>query len=706
MMNDLIPFTQALAHYALLLTFQLILILMVRKPVLQIFGAVYTYRLWLLPAMWAPLYFIDWSWIYPDVVRTWTANTTVWAPVNLISPALEWLPENLSGPVPATLDDSAGMVRAARGINWQALLAGLWLAGVLMLLICQGLAFLLFSGYLSKHAMPVPVRERQVIVNNSALGTRVSLYTLPGLRTPALFGVIKPVLLLPEDFMSAYDSDQRRLILSHEAVHLRRRDILWNLFAWGCKAVFWFNPLAHLAYRYYRADQELSCDALALTQSNVVQRRRYAKTLLESFGKPGTYHQSPLLTAWNNLHTIKERTAMIKKYSQCKSRPLLFRVSLLSLLLTGAAITALMTDTLSPPTLAAEAAQTPSIPVDRTALSAAVADAADRTADLIGERDYSAAEVTLNNLRTMALAGDLNAQERFLFWHLTGDLERAKRNTSAAVDAYTAMLDIPELSRAQREEALLQSAGAYLASGPYTANYKAALALYQELAAMSGNSNPDHLIKIAETLQRLKQRDNALTAAREAFDAYGDDAPRSAYELLWRLTPDNVSKRRIHETQVEKFRDAQDIARLALFTREDGSYDPNVLGGCLILAIGGNSPAGGTCDGNGSGPIQLQSAAVTPDNIHFRPSAQPLAFVRPVYPEEARLNGKEGMNLVVLDLDENGDVSSAVIMMSNPDRAFDDATLTAITQFRFDLTQIESNADDLDLVYAIRYQLP
>lgn len=700
MMNDLIVFTQALADYALLLTFQLVLILMVRKPVLQVFGAVYAYRLWLLPAMWAPLYFIDWSWVHPEVVRTWAADTAIWAPVNLISPALEWLPENFSGPVPMTLDASADIAATARGIDWQVILAGLWLAGVLILLICQGLTFRLFTGYLNKHAISVPEREKQVIAENTAISTRVPLYTLAGLRTPALFGVVKPVLLLPEDFMSEYDSDERHLILSHEAVHLQRRDNLWNLCAWGFKAVFWFNPLAHLAYRYYRADQELSCDALALTHSNAGQRRRYAKTLLESFGEPGTYNQSPLLTAWSSLNTIKERTAMIKQYSHCKSHPLLFRASLLSLLLTGAGITALMTDTLSPPTLAADATPAASIPVDRAALSATVADAADRIADLIGEYEYEAAESSLNELRSM----ELNDQERFLLWRLTGDLALARGDTAAAVAAYTAIQDISGLSRIQREDALLQLADAYIPGGYQY--YKPALALYRQLDEMSGGRNPDYLYRIATTLHRLKQNDDALTAVREAMDAYGDDAPQAAYSLLWRLTRDIESKRQIHETLVEKFNDPQDIARLALFTREDGRYDPNVIGGCMILAVGGGSPSAGTCEGNGSGSIQVQAAAVTPDAIRFRPSAQPLAFVQPVYPEEAHRRGIEGFIMLVLDLDSNGDVSNTVIMGSSPDKTFDDATLAAISQFRFDPSQLESISGDVDLVYRITYELP
>jgi TonB family protein len=694
MMNDLIAFTQTIGGYALLLTCQLVLIMIVRKPVLQLFGAVHAYRLWLLPAIWAPLFFIDWSWFQGGVVQTWVTDTVLSAPVNLLSPALEWLPEQLSGPLPMkTQDEVAGIAATARKIDWQTVLAALWLTGVLILLIRQGLAFCLFVRHVNKCAIAVPEREKPAITKHASISTRVPLYTLPGIGTPALFGLINPVLLLPEDFMTAYDSDQRHLILSHEAVHLQRRDNLWNLCAWSFKALFWFNPLAHLAYRYYRADQELSCDALALAHSNAGQRRRYARTLLESFGRPGTCHQSLLLTAWGSLNTIKERTAMIKQYSQCKSRPRLFRVSLLTLILTGACITALMTDTLSPLTLAADAAPTASIPVDRAALSATVNGIADRTTNLISEYEYDAAEASLNELRSL----ELNDQERFLLLRLTGDLALARRNAAAAVAAYTEIQNLSGLSQIQREDALLQLADAYIAEGYQS--YKPALAIYRQLDEMAGGRNPDYLYRIATTLHLLKQNDNALIAVRKAIETYDDNAPRFAYSLLWQLTRDIESKRQIHETLVEKFNDPQDIARLALFTREDGSYDHNVIGGCFT------TPAGGTCRPNADRSIQLQSATVTPDNIRFAPSAGPLEFVQPVYPEEARLNGMEGWHLVVLDLDENGAVSNAVILDSTLGGTFDNATLTAIRQFRFDPSQLESTSGDVDLVYLFRYQL-
>ncbi len=677
MIDELIAFVQAIADYALVLSCQLVLILIARKPVLRLFGATHAYGLWLLPVLWAPLYFLDWSWLQAGVVQTWVTDAVITAPVNLMSPAMEWIPDRLAGQVPTAHDEVAVMAATAPSIDWQALFAGLWLTGVLALLIRQALRWRFFLSHIHTYATPLSDRERSAIAEDAAICARVPLYTLAAHRSPALLGVIKPMLLLPADFMTAYDSDQRRLILSHESVHLQRRDNLWNLCAWTLKVIFWFNPLAHLAYRYYRADQELSCDAQALIHSSARQRRRYAETLLESFDRSGTSHQSPLLTAWSSLDTIKERTAMIKRYSQRKARPRLLFVSLVTLALAGGGITALMTA----PALAADDAQ---IPVDRAALSTAVKEATDRAANLIGEFEYAAAESALNELNSR----ELNDQERFLVGRLTGDLALGRRDAVAAIAAYSEIQGLPGLSQLQREDALLHLGDAQIA-GRY-AYYQPALATYRQLNELSGGRNPEHLFRIAEALHRLKLIPEAATAAQDAIAAYGDQAPRSAYMLLWHLTTDLDAKRQVHETMIEKFQDPQDSGRLALFTHEDGSYDPGYVGS----------------------PFQPQytsvlSATLTPNDVSFSPRAQPLEFVQPVYPEGARHKGLEGQATVFFDLDSNGNVSSPLILNSVPDGTFDDATLAAVSQFRFDRSQFEKpESRELALTYTIIYTLP
>ena len=54
-------------------------------------------------------------------------------------------------------------------------------------------------------------------------------------------------------------------MLSHELVHLQRRDYFFITWALVLKCVYWFNPLIYLAYRLFRLDQELACDQRVIT---------------------------------------------------------------------------------------------------------------------------------------------------------------------------------------------------------------------------------------------------------------------------------------------------------------------------------------------------------------------------------------------------------------------------------------------------------
>ena len=77
-------------------------------------------------------------------------------------------------------------------------------------------------------------------------------------------------------------------MLAHEAVHQHRRDNAWNLLGCTLLTVHWFNPLAWLAWRWMRFDQELSCDAAVLRDArpggDLHLVRAYAAALLKVQG--------------------------------------------------------------------------------------------------------------------------------------------------------------------------------------------------------------------------------------------------------------------------------------------------------------------------------------------------------------------------------------------------------------------------------------
>jgi beta-lactamase regulating signal transducer with metallopeptidase domain len=76
---------------------------------------------------------------------------------------------------------------------------------------------------------------------------------------PGVWGVWKPVLVLPED-MSQLSRDEVEAVLAHELVHVVRRDNLWSHLQMLVCCIFWFHPLVWLLDRRLAAERERACD--------------------------------------------------------------------------------------------------------------------------------------------------------------------------------------------------------------------------------------------------------------------------------------------------------------------------------------------------------------------------------------------------------------------------------------------------------------
>ena len=111
-----------------------------------------------------------------------------------------------------------------------------------------------------------------------ALGPRVRVLLCPGLQVPATAGVIRPVILLPEE-ATAWEPERLRMVIAHESAHIKRGDWLWQSVAQVACAVSWFNPLAWFAARRLRAESEYACDDFVV-RSGIVATD-YAQELLQ-----------------------------------------------------------------------------------------------------------------------------------------------------------------------------------------------------------------------------------------------------------------------------------------------------------------------------------------------------------------------------------------------------------------------------------------
>jgi bla regulator protein BlaR1 len=74
-------------------------------------------------------------------------------------------------------------------------------------------------------------------------GSRVRLKIVDGQLSPAVCGLLNPVILLPRTLVEKLSAGQLRAVLLHELFHLRRKDVWVNCAQALLQIVYWWHPL-------------------------------------------------------------------------------------------------------------------------------------------------------------------------------------------------------------------------------------------------------------------------------------------------------------------------------------------------------------------------------------------------------------------------------------------------------------------------------
>ena len=127
--------------------------------------------------------------------------------------------------------------------------------------------------------------------------------------SPLTYGVLRPVILLPEDL----DEAALTYVLTHEYIHVRRFDSVVKLVFAAVLCVHWFNPLAWVMYVLANRDLELSCDERVMDTLGGREKASYALTLINM---EETRSRCFLLYNHFSKLAIEERIEAIMKYKK------------------------------------------------------------------------------------------------------------------------------------------------------------------------------------------------------------------------------------------------------------------------------------------------------------------------------------------------------------------------------------------------------
>ena len=171
-------------------------------------------------------------------------------------------------------------------LSWQFHAMAIWLAGTLILGIWLPLRLRSLVGRHTNRAAETSLPQ-SFYSHLAGCAERLGLRRIPRvivvrqLATPAVFGVFRPVLLMPKGYLSRLSRRDTEHMLLHELAHIRRGDLHAHGLYMLLQIVYWYNPLLWLARRQLHHLRELSCDA---TVANLLreQTSAYRQTLLET----------------------------------------------------------------------------------------------------------------------------------------------------------------------------------------------------------------------------------------------------------------------------------------------------------------------------------------------------------------------------------------------------------------------------------------
>lgn len=204
-----------------------------------------------------------------------------------------------------------------------------WLAGVIILAAITFLTNRRLYSYIKKQP---DITDEQVITvfdrckQSMKVKKAVSLRLAGKIASPTVFSFFRPKVLLSKKHMKVLNEQQLQYVFYHELAHIKRKDVAVNWIMYSLILLNWFNPILWYAYFCMREDQELACDAYALTFIDKEEQIAYGHTiitLLEHY----SYQVPSLANLSRNKRTLKRRIVMIKKF-QKKS----YRLSLLGII--------------------------------------------------------------------------------------------------------------------------------------------------------------------------------------------------------------------------------------------------------------------------------------------------------------------------------------------------------------------------------------
>ncbi len=191
----------------------------------------------------------------------------------------------------AIAEAAASPVVSPTLLTWQGIVFLVWAAVVMAmgLLLLQRAIFV--TGLVAQAQNPTQLMNDAFNFCCKQMGTKgkVGLKVSANTASPAVCGLFRPVVLVPQNLAPTLGSSRLRMVLLHELAHIRRGDLWINLVQTILQIIYFYNPLLWLANSIIRRIREQAVDEAVLVAMGA-NATQYPQTLVDvaklAFNRP------------------------------------------------------------------------------------------------------------------------------------------------------------------------------------------------------------------------------------------------------------------------------------------------------------------------------------------------------------------------------------------------------------------------------------
>ncbi|HEY0760556.1 MAG TPA: M56 family metallopeptidase [Acidisarcina sp.] len=143
------------------------------------------------------------------------------------------------------------------------LMLGVWICGALLLALSWARRWSTIRSAM-RTASSIGARSHAQVMG-------VPVMESPTLSEPGVFGILSPVLLLPEGITERLTAAQLGAILDHEMCHVRRRDNLTAALHMVVETLFWFHPAVWWIRTRLVEERERACDEAVIQAGSAAE---------------------------------------------------------------------------------------------------------------------------------------------------------------------------------------------------------------------------------------------------------------------------------------------------------------------------------------------------------------------------------------------------------------------------------------------------